>query len=77
MSKDLGMEASPRITVRDAYSREELVRSKELGASDDWHKEILHFVTGPSTRLIEIRLDRPPSSRELTGKLWFDEFVMQ
>lgn len=77
MAKDLDSEGSPRISVLDAITGERLAASADLWQWNEWHTQSVTFNTGSSTHLVQLTLDRAPSVRELTGRLWLDAFSLR
>lgn len=66
----------PRFTVVDSNDHRSYVLSESLFGSDAWKQQSAEFVTGPNTRLVEVKLVREPSGL-LRGKIWLDDFSLE
>ncbi len=62
----------PRFSIQDAYSDTLLFSSEDLNNADFWKYVNGRVVTGPTTQLILIRIQRVPAGSPIRGTLWID-----
>jgi len=73
-------DSGPRFQIYDPYDASKLFLSTEnLVGSASWSPQQLEFRTGPATRLLLIRVARPPSRKfdnQIAGTVWIDRLSL-
>jgi len=76
-TQGLTSDSGPRFEITDAYEPGRLaLTTRNVLGSARWSLEQLEFSTGPETRLLLVRLIRPPSQKldnRLAGTVWLDQ----
>src|SRR5947207_8621693 len=75
--KRISTDSGPRFQVFDAFNMQDLFLSTEnaVGTSD-WSSQQLEFETKANTRLLMVRVARPPSEKldnQIGGTVWIDQ----
>ncbi|MEE8201254.1 MAG: tetratricopeptide repeat protein [Candidatus Acidoferrales bacterium] len=75
-TRDLTTDSGPRFELLDVYDRSRFfLSSPSVVGSRSWTRQQLEFQTGPDTRLLLLRLTRPPSRKldnRIAGTVWID-----
>jgi hypothetical protein len=73
-------DSGPRFQIRDAGDPAELfLQTDDVVGNSSWVQRQVDFKSGPSTRLLELRVARPPSAKfdnRIAGTVWVDQVVM-
>jgi hypothetical protein len=73
-------DSGPRFQLYDAADPSKLSLSTEnLVGTSSWQPEQLEFQTGPDTRLLTVRVARPPSTKfdnQIEGSVWIDRLSL-
>jgi len=73
-------DSGPRFQIQDAYDSSKLSLSTDnLVGALNWSPKQLLFKTGPKTRLLVIRVVRPPSHKfdnQIAGTVWIDHLSL-
>jgi hypothetical protein len=73
-------DSGPRFQIQDAYDSSKLSLSTDnLVGTSNWSPQQLEFKTGPKTRLLEVRVVRPPSRKfdnQIAGTVWIDHLSL-
>jgi hypothetical protein len=73
-AQGISTDSGPRFEVLDAYDPSKLFLSTENATGTyDWAPHQLEFKTGPDTRLLIVKVARPPSRKfdnQLSGTVW-------
>ncbi len=73
-------DSGPRLQVYDAYDSAKLfLQTDNLTATSSWSLQQLEFKTGADTRLLAIRVARPPSRKfenQIAGTVWVDRVAL-
>jgi hypothetical protein len=79
-TQNIASDSGPRFQVYDPWQPSNLFLSTEnLVGTTSWRPEQLEFQTGPDTRLLIIRVARPPSGRfdnQIEGSVWIDRISL-
>lgn len=70
---DLFTARGPQFVIREAGSKATLMRSQELLGSADWTEVRGEFKTGPTSKLLALRMLREPGVERIKGRLWVDD----
>lgn len=69
-------DSGPRFQIYDAYDTAKLfLETDNVVGSSSWSPQQLEFQTGPDTRLLVVRVARPPSRKfdnQIAGTVWID-----
>lgn len=75
-ARNITTDSGPRLELRDAYEPSHLfAATQNLLGTSSWSPTQLEFQTGPRTRLLLLRVARPPSRKldnRIAGTLWVD-----
>ena len=63
----------PRFVIQDLYSGAVYFASDELKDADAWKQAHGTFTTGPTTKMLMLRVQRVPPGSPIRGKLWIDD----
>lgn len=78
--QDITTDSGPRFQLYDPYEQAKLLLATEnLVGSSGWSPQQLQFKTGPATRLVLIRVARPPSRKfdnQIAGTVWIDRLSL-
>lgn len=78
--KGITTDSGPRFQIYDPYDPAKLFLSTEnLVGTASWSPQQLEFRTGPKTRLLVIRIARPPSRKfdnQVAGTVWIDRLSL-
>jgi hypothetical protein len=75
-SDELEGAGGPRFALQDAYTQQSLYLSDELRSPGSWRTAGGIFQTGPSTKLLALRILRVPPGNAIRGKLWIDNLSL-
>jgi hypothetical protein len=74
---DITSDSGPRFELYDAANPQGLnLATDDIRGTTGWTAEHLHFRTGPETRLLIVRVERPSSAsfdNRLSGTVWVDD----
>jgi hypothetical protein len=62
----------PRFVIQDLYNNTVYLASDELKDADFWKPVGGAFTTGPTTKMLVLRVQRVPPGSPIRGKLWID-----
>jgi tetratricopeptide (TPR) repeat protein len=62
----------PRFVIQDLYNNTVYLASDELKDADFWKQVGGTFTTGPTTKMLVLRVQRVPPGSPIRGKLWID-----
>ena len=62
----------PRFVIQDLYNNTVYLASDELKDADFWKPVGGAFTTGPTTKMLILRVQRVPPGSPIRGKLWID-----
>jgi hypothetical protein len=75
--KGVTTDSGPRFQVFDAFDTGNLLQSTEnIVGTSGWSSQLLEFKTRADTRLLVVRLARPPSNKldnQISGTIWIDQ----
>jgi len=75
-TRNITTDSGPRLEIFDAYDSSRLGAATEnITGTTNWTAQRLEFRTGPETRLLVVRVARPPSRRfgnRISGTVWVD-----
>jgi hypothetical protein len=75
--KGVTTDSGPRFQVFDAFDTGNLLQSTEnIVGTSGWSSQLLEFKTRAATRLLVVRLARPPSNKldnQISGTIWIDQ----
>ena len=63
----------PRFVIQDLYGGAVYLASDELKDADVWKQARGTFTTGPTTKMLMLRVQRVPPGSPIRGKLWIDD----
>jgi tetratricopeptide (TPR) repeat protein len=63
----------PRFVIQDLYNGAVYFASDELKDADFWKKAHGTFTTGPTSKMLMLRVQRVPPGSPIRGKLWIDD----
>ena len=73
-------DSGPRFQVFDAFNMQKLFLSTEnMVGTSNWSSQQLEFKTKADTRLVLIRVARPPSEKldhQISGIVWIDQISL-
>ncbi len=69
---DMQGAGGPQFLIEDALTGAQYLASDDLKDADFWKQAGGTFTTGPSARLITLRIRRVPAGSPIRGKLWID-----
>jgi hypothetical protein len=76
-AKGITTDRGPRFQVFDAFNMGTLLRSTEsIVGTCGWSSQLLEFKTDSDTRLLLVRVARPPSNKldnQISGTVWIDQ----
>jgi Carbohydrate binding domain len=72
-TRDLEGAGGVRFAIEDAVHGTPLYASDDLNSPGSWQRVTGSFLTGASTRLLTVRLQRLPAGDIIQGKLWIDD----
>jgi hypothetical protein len=76
-AKGITTDRGPRFQVFDAFNMGKLLRSTEsIVGTCGWSSQLLEFKTDSDTRLLLVRVARPPSNKldnQISGTVWIDQ----
>jgi tetratricopeptide (TPR) repeat protein len=75
-SEELDTASGPRFSIADAYTGTSYVLTDDILGTNPWHPEQAQFHTGPTTKLLLLKIVRDPASPLIRGKLWIDELKL-
>jgi hypothetical protein len=74
---DIASDSGPRFELYDSANPQRLdLATDDIRGTTDWTAERLHVRTGQDTRLLVVRVERPPSAsfdNRLSGTVWVDD----
>jgi Tetratricopeptide repeat len=62
----------PRFVIQDLYNNAVYLATDELKDADFWKQAGGTFTTGPTTKILMLRVQRVPAGSPIRGKLWID-----
>jgi len=75
--KGITTDSGPRFQVFDAFNMGKLLQSTEnIVGTSGWFSQLLEFKTNSDTRLLLVRVARPPSNKldaQISGVVWIDQ----
>jgi tetratricopeptide (TPR) repeat protein len=75
-TEDIESASGPRFAIVDAYTNDSYVLTDDLLGTNPWHVQHARFQTGPSTKLVVLKIVRLPAAPLIRGKLWIDDLAL-
>lgn len=71
-SENIQGAGGPRFVIQDLFNNAVYFASDELKDADFWKQVGGSFTTGPTTKMVMLRVQRVPPGSPIRGKLWID-----
>ncbi len=75
-AEELDTASGPRFSISDPYTGVSYLLSDDILGTNPWRPEQAQFHTGPSAKLVMLRIVRQPADPLIRGKLWIDDLKL-
>jgi hypothetical protein len=76
-SEELQSAEGPAVTIVDAYDGTVYARTDGTIGTTQWHRLEKSFRTGPSTKLVALRITRQSGYTKIRGRFWVDDLKLE